>query len=330
MSRGAPPIETVLRLAYKKSGKYILGVSGGIDSVVLLTLSAHLAKSLNLSLAVAHVNHNLRPESGGDADFVEKLAIAFGLSFYLCNAKPPKIKVGLEAWGRVVRYDFFTKLRKKLSFDGIVTAHHADDVAETFLMKLLRNKDLATIQASDESRFLVRPLLEVPRKAIAEYALKNGLQWREDPSNEDERFLRNQIRHSVIPYLVENCEPRIVEVLARRSHLLEEDLATLQMLADEVTCGLLPIKSGSHEWTKRARKILEPLPKALQRRVVQHLTMPILDYKLGLYRCDAVVQVILGQLKGIELEGGVRIYRQRGSVVFDPKKPSKKGKLAVK
>ena len=201
------------------SGRMGLAVSGGADSVALAFLLTKGGKKRNAAkrFAILHVDHGLRPESKEEYRFVRSLAKRLGIPFKGVHAKVAK-RAGesLEMAARRVRLAFFAKCTKELKLDAIVTGHHMDDVAETFLMKL-RRASLCGIREKSEVgkvRF-VRPLLGCRDRELKEYLRKFGEEWREDASNADTSIERNRVRHEVIPFLEKTLDKNLVEHLAR-------------------------------------------------------------------------------------------------------------------
>lgn len=212
----------------------VVGVSGGADSVCLLHLLARFAPQWNLALHVAHLDHNVRPDSSADGAFVEKLARNWGIPFHSRRLPPAEIAAGdnnLEAALRSLRYAFLAAVAATLATHSqaqpvVAVAHTADDQAETILMHLLRGSGLAGLAGMRPSsplpttgqpdrRFrLVRPLLGVPRTHILQYLNAHQLAWREDPSNQDLRFRRNRLRHEILPAL-RQLYPNLTEALTR-------------------------------------------------------------------------------------------------------------------
>jgi tRNA(Ile)-lysidine synthase len=181
--------------------KIILACSGGLDSVVL----AHLLKQLNFNFCIAHCNFNLRgDESDGDAEFVAALATQLKVPFYQeafntkAFAKDHNISTQMAA--RELRYEWFEQLRKQIKFDLIATAHHADDVLETVLINLSRGTGIRGLTGiPEETETLIRPLLPFSRDEVLRFAKKAEFFWREDSSNAATDYLRNELRHRVIP-----------------------------------------------------------------------------------------------------------------------------------
>lgn len=177
----------------------MVAVSGGVDSVVLL----HLLKELpGVRLTVAHFDHGIRSDSAEDRKLVQELARAYGLPFVY---DADQLGAGAsEAVAREARYAFLHRVRAATGADAIVTAHHEDDLLETMILNLLRGtnrRGLSSLRSTDTVR---RPLLHVPKRGLLRYAEREGLAWHEDSTNTDERYLRNYIRHNILPRFAES------------------------------------------------------------------------------------------------------------------------------
>lgn len=190
---------------FLKDSKVLIAISGGVDSVVL----THLCHRLKLSIALAHCNFNLRgKESDADEQFVEQWAGTLNLEIFIQDfdtqlyAKEYKRSIQMAA--RELRYNWFGELAEQLEFDYILTAHHADDNLETVLINFTRGAGLKGLTGIPEiNGKFARPLLPFSSSDIKSYAKANGIKWREDSSNKSVKYLRNKLRHEVVPILKE-------------------------------------------------------------------------------------------------------------------------------
>lgn len=184
-----------------KQQKFLLAISGGADSMVLL----HLFKGLNVQ--VAHVNYKLREkDSDLDQKLVENICKKNSLQFHLyeVSAKDIKPKGSIQQWARDLRYDFFRKIQNEENIDFIVTAHHLNDDLETFILNLSKAagiKGLSGIPAHENG--ILRPLLSFSKEDIYNFAKENGIAFREDLSNQQNDYTRNKIRNTIVPQLSE-------------------------------------------------------------------------------------------------------------------------------
>ena len=190
---------------FLKSKKLLIAISGGVDSVVL----THLLHQLNFDISLAHCNFQLRgKESDKDEEFVKNLGKKLGINTYVTrfntNEYAADNKLSTQLAARELRYNWFDKLSKEYSFEHLLTAHHADDNLETFLINLTRGTGLEGLTGIPPiNGNIVRPLLVFSREEILNYAKQNNIEWREDESNSETKYLRNKIRHQVTPILKE-------------------------------------------------------------------------------------------------------------------------------
>ena len=208
-----------------------VGLSGGMDSVVLLHVLHGLAPRLGCKLSAIHINHGLSPNAGDWQRFCRAFCLELGLPFKAVKVKVKKQDLGLEAAARATRRAAFMKSGD----DAIAVAHHLDDQAETVLFNLLRGAGTEGASGMPQigtlgTKTLLRPLLGVPREAIRAYAQAHGLRWIEDESNADEALTRNFIRRRVGP-LLETRFPRWKENLARAArHFASAELDAHRVL----------------------------------------------------------------------------------------------------
>lgn len=211
-------------------GKIGLAVSGGSDSVALAFLLTKGGKKRNAAkrFVVLHVDHGLRKESKEEYVFVKALAKRLGVPFKGVHAKVARRDgESMEMAARRARLDFFERQTVALGLDAIATGHHADDVAETFLMRIRRAsgpEGLAGIkETSTVGRIkFVRPLLECRDAELRDYLKKYGEEWREDASNDDVSIERNKVRHEIIPFLEKHLDPNLVRHISEISSHLRE------------------------------------------------------------------------------------------------------------
>ena len=260
-------IKTNLLRRFSPSARYLIGVSGGCDSVALL----HWLTNLDYKkLIVCHLNHQLRGRSSdADARFVEKLAKKYQVDFELGAANVPvlakKKKMSIETAAREARYSFFAKAAKRHRCRMIFLAHHADDLVETFLLNLIRGagftglvaiRESSTRRIDDVELTIVRPFLPVWRKEIDSYVRKHRLRFREDASNKNLDPLRNRLRHRVIPFLEKVLSRNIRPTIWRAAAIAVEEESWID--------GQLPDSSAAELSVPQLRA----LPVALQRRTI--------------------------------------------------------------
>ena len=201
-----------LHFPHLKEGKFLLACSGGVDSVVL----AHLSASYELDFSIAHCNFKLRgAESDKDEELVRKLAIHLGKEIFVTSFDTQgymaQHKTNLQIAARELRYNWFSQIMTTHHIKTLVTAHHADDSLETFLINLSRGTGIEGLTGIPSlTDTISRPLLQFSRTEIKTYAEANAIYWREDASNENTKYLRNNIRHNIIPKLKE-LNPNFLE-----------------------------------------------------------------------------------------------------------------------
>ncbi len=222
------------QLLWQKNDVLILALSGGADSTALLHVFIALAQTENLRLVVAHVDYGLRGlESAHDRAFVEALAKKYTLPFYCLKVKKEDRKKD-EAALRAIRYAFFAQVLKKEKATAVLLGHHKDDQAETFLLRLFRGSGSVGLQAMQPKRdFYIRPFLFVTREEIRQYLKSKNITFCTDSSNADTRYLRNKVRHELLPLLASEYQPNIVSILADTALRLSE--------TPESTVAVLPI-----------------------------------------------------------------------------------------
>ncbi len=193
-----------------KTGKYVIAVSGGVDSVALLRM---LQEKKDMELVVAHFDHGIRAGSAEDRLFVQGLAKNYRLSFVYEEGN-----LGTrtsEAMARQARYNFLRQAGKDSGARAIITAHHQDDVIETAIINMLRGTGRKGLTALKSQSDIFRPLLNVSKRELIIYAKKHGLHWREDSTNKDTAYLRNYVRHKLLPRFGDSDKANLVNIITR-------------------------------------------------------------------------------------------------------------------
>jgi tRNA(Ile)-lysidine synthase len=209
--------------------KLFLAVSGGIDSMVMV----HLFQQKSYSIAIAHCNFQLRGiESFEDQQFVEEYAVSHQIPIYTkefdTKSFAEDYKLSIQVAARELRYDWFYELLETENYDFILTAHHADDNLETFLINLSRGTGLEGLTGiPQQNDKVIRPLLNFSRQEIEEYAKNNSLLWRDDSSNASDKYLRNAIRHDLVPIL-KKINPNFLSAFQKTQSFLQQSQAMVE------------------------------------------------------------------------------------------------------
>lgn len=227
-----------------KDDKVLVAVSGGPDSISLL----NILYELGYNICTAHVNHGLRENAENDEKYVIDFCEKRNIPCFIKRVKLKEIESDMttEELGRKIRYDFFEEIIKQENCTKIVTAHNANDNAETVLMNMIRGTGLSGLKGIDISKNkIVRPLLEITRTEIDEYCQKENLNPCHDESNDETIYTRNKIRLELIPYIEKNINSNIVNNINRMAEIIsgEEEYIKRQVdIAYEDT--LIAVEEG--------------------------------------------------------------------------------------
>jgi tRNA(Ile)-lysidine synthase len=257
---------TLRRHAMLAGGEAVLvAVSGGADSVALLALLHALAPAWRLTLHVLHVDHGLRAGSDRDAAFVRALGARLGVP-----TDVERVQVGagsVEAAAREARYASLQSWAERLGAARIAVGHTADDQAETVLMRVLGGAGVRGLAAIPPVRGrIIRPLLELRHQALCDALVEAGLPWVEDPSNRDPKFLRNRIRHELIPLLAASYRADVVPALADVARRARENVEALDRAA---ALELARLAVGEPDALTLPRPALAALPAPLAAEVLR-------------------------------------------------------------
>jgi tRNA(Ile)-lysidine synthase len=234
-----------INFPFLKDKKLLIAISGGVDSVVL----THLFSELNFDISLAHCNFQLREkESDLDEEFVELLAQKTSNQIFTIKFNTEqfalKNKLSTQIAARELRYNWFQEIIEKHNFDYVLTAHHADDNLETFLINLTRGSGLEGFTGIPKiNGDIVRPLLAFSREEILAYAKTNTIVWREDASNATTKYIRNKIRHKILPVLKE-INPNLLETFAKTLENLQESKQIIEDRIATISSEVIETKNG--------------------------------------------------------------------------------------
>lgn len=289
---------------------YIVAVSGGVDSVVLLhkliaRKNASTVQPLNPStFIVAHFDHGVRSDSARDAEFVKELAADHGLKFEIGHGK---LGSGAsEEVARNTRYAFLRRVQRKYEATAIITAHHQDDVLETMIMNMLRGTSPRGLVGFSQPD-IMRPLLNIPKAALLEYAKTHALTWREDSTNTDTAYLRNYIRLKLLPKLKAADRATLLDIRAHVSELMHE--------IDSLSAKFL-VQLSDGGAVVRARFV--PLPFVVQKQIMAYYLRAagVLINADMVERATVAVKTLLPG-KHIELQKNVALHSRQNSVFLN-------------
>lgn len=302
----------------------LLAVSTGADSMALLWLVAHLPSKLRPKINIAYVDHQLRPESQAETRFIQEYCQEQGFPLYLTKWQKKPV-TGLEAKARAFRYAFFAEILEKQNIKYLVTAHHADDQAETFLMKLIRGGELQQLtgikakRVFEKDKFLVRPLLSFSKAELSDFITKNKIPYFEDQTNQDLSYFRNRVRHKLMPKLKQENAKVLTHIADYEAQLTE----LYELVAAELPAKLKQLeKTEGYDVTS-----FQQLSLAWQHQVLRALfakeKLAVTKQKLA-----QVQNALVGERPQVSLDLGAgrefcrsyqTFYFQKKSAVFEAK-----------
>lgn len=301
----------------------LAAVSGGPDSIALVLALLGIREEYCLEIGIVHMNHLLRKGAAfKDEAFVKEFAEKFNLPFYSeqmdVSAYAKEKGLSIETAGRKLRYLFFEKTARTYGYSKIATGHHKDDNAEQVLMNLLRGagtKGLSGIPPVRDNLF-IRPMISVSKQQIHHFLTACNQTFMNDETNADPRFLRNKIRHHLIPHLQKEYNPEIIDALNRLSAILRQEEALWQKQTRESLSRCL-VKSSQQSMTL-SRPLMAELAPAILQRV---LRAAILQVKSDLKRIshahiEDVLKFCMACATGssLDLPDRIRIYKTRNTI----------------
>lgn len=319
---GSRFLQTVKKYSLISNGdKIVVGVSGGPDSVCLLLQLAALRKGWNLSLHIAHMDHMLRPGSRKDGAFVRKLGeeLRIPVTIKSVNLKSLHTKGSLEELAREARQDFLIKLAGEIKADKIALGHNLDDQAETVLMRILRGTGLSGLAGISPKRnirgtIFIRPLLETSRREIESFLKRKKMKTRIDPTNKEDIFMRNRIRHELLPLLSKKYNMNITEVLANLAESVSYDYEYLDQAA-----------RGSLKGSKlrlNIKKVLTLHPALLRLKIRQCITCLQGDTRRITFQHIKEIEDLLAarpERSVVDLPKGISVQKTRNFLRFYPR-----------
>jgi len=296
-------------LSFLSGKKLLLAVSGGIDSVVLV----QLFNQLGYEIAIAHCNFGLRSEeSDGDEQFVRNLVAKDEIPVFVNRFDTKQYalssKVSIQLAARELRYNWFAEIMQQHGYDYLLTAHHADDSAETFLINFTRGTGIeGLLGIPQQNGNIVRPLLPFTREEIETYAKDNNIQWREDSSNSSDKYLRNKLRHHVLPLLKE-LNPSFSESFAQTIENLRQTQALATDAAALVYKKVVTVKNGQE---------CIYIPKLLADQNYKAYLYQWLS-KYGFTAWDDVYDLVKAQPGKFVLSATHRLLKDREVLILEP------------
>lgn len=299
----------------------LCAVSGGKDSMALLSVLQTLAPERNLMIHAAHFNHQLRgEESQRDEDFVSKWCADHNIPLTIGSGDVAQAAQeqgkGIEETARAMRYGFLTETAQEVGAEKIATAHNADDNAETVLLHLVRGSGLDGLTGIPPVRgILIRPLLGVPRIDIEVYLAQENIPHVEDSSNQDTKFARNRIRQAILP-VMKDLNPAFVSTLSANLVHLREDRELLHDMAESVTCDAL-VEDGKVSIQAAS---LADLPHPIAARAVKQLLAKAGRFQVSAVHIDQIIELATGETPSanLNLPEGLFAWREYEDLVICP------------
>ena len=308
----------------------VVAVSGGVDSITLLDALAQLSPKFGFNLSVAHYNHTLRGEkSDSDEQFVKNSAKGYGLPYYTASGNvqqyADKHSLSIEQAARQLRYNFFERTTRTINADFLLTAHTADDSAETFLINLFRGSGLTGLCGIPPKRQFVknvviaRPFIKLNKSDLISYADARLLEWREDETNELLFYTRNKIRHELLPILKDNYSSAIIDIINRTAKLIH---GADEVISDYVADNLDSVLGqSSNERFELKINILNTFNSFIRGELILAAIEKYFRFNLGsMSKIDRILSLANSSVGSIyELNPSYFVARDREHLIFTRK-----------
>ena len=320
--------------------RILIACSGGVDSMALLHFFGRYREVFNVDIGAVHVDHMLRGEASmADGQLVQSFCEQLSIPFY--GGKVPVPELLAQAGGNVQticregRYAFFDEIMKKYDYNTLATGHHAEDQLETVLMQITKgNSPLGMpIQRKFNEGRLIRPFLPTDKSALYTYAKEHSIPFREDPSNEEDAYMRNRFRHHIVPHIMKE-NAAVVKNIMPLTEALQEDESFLQQLTKEhVESHVSLLQNG---YPSMRVKAFCDMPTALQRRAIPLLLNYLYEQENNaiFYKSDLIRQLLdhLQSNEGntsIDLPGGFQFIRSYDRFSLEPKQVTQKKRMIL-
>ena len=317
--------KTIEKYAMCKPGDtVVVGVSGGVDSVVTLHALAALRKELGIDLVVAHLNHNLRGmESERDLAFVSEVCDRHAVAFESKTLEPNELtgqgEGSMQQRARQARFEFFGAVARKHKARRVALGHNLDDQAETVLMRFIKGCGLKGLRGMEPVRdAYIRPLIEIERREIEDFANANSIGFVEDATNFSKKYLRNRIRLDLIPAIEADYNPSLKKALSNAAAIASKDYEFISNEARKVFPGL--IASDGPDRLVLERRSLLALPQAISVRVYLQAIETIAPDFSELYapHIDALISLLDSEAPNasIDLAHGLKAIREYDRIII--------------
>lgn len=309
---------------FKDGDRVVVAVSGGPDSVFLLHALNYLKREFGITLCIANLDHGIRGlESARDSIFVKRLAKKYGIPLFFKRIVFKKTKgLSLEETARIKRYGFFKSAALRKRAGKVATAHTADDMAETILMRIIKGASVKGIAGIPPKRpegtsgmEFVRPLIELEKKDILDFLHRHGVKYRVDSTNSDTNILRNAVRNEVLPYL-EKFNLRVRRALVNLGESAREDAEFIKAAKDRAAA----MHQGKRGEVSLFLKDIAVQPKAIQKEITRDAFIKTgSDVKKFNFRHWKDIHFLITAKpsgKSLDLPGRVRLTKTKDRLTF--------------
>lgn len=301
-----------------KGDKIVVGISGGGDSVFLLWVLNQLKEEYQLKLITAHLNHMLRKEAKEEEKFVKKVSEKFGLPIWIERIEvkefAKKNKLSVEEGGRILRKEFFERVREKFKMNKIAVGHTLTDKVETFLLNIARGsgrKGILNIQP--KTHYYIRPLIEIEREEIRKFLKSKQIPYKVDTSNYSTSLMRNFVRLEILPKLKE-LHGDFLKNVNKLTKILQEEEVILEEMKEK-RMKEITIEEGEEEIIMKLKEFLAT-PIAIKRRMIKWITEEWEGRSIGFEEVENIINYIEKSMGKIFTSGKIKISKNQEQIRF--------------